>query len=128
MAKKTKTKLKMDFMSMQNVRGTSVDEKIKNILKNVKDGHIVVLDGALDADAEARLVTATMQNVKEDFPGIEFCSLPKKRNVLYKFIIKTTEILTGLSFARPGLTLVGPSTIIKEIKRNPDSFYVSAEV
>ena len=54
-AKKTKTRktpgLDMDFISMKTLSDLTVEKRINTILKKVKEGHMVVLDAALDADA-----------------------------------------------------------------------------
>ncbi len=132
MAKKTKSRkgrgLKIDFISAKALDGMTLNEKIASILKKVRENHIVVLDESLDFIEEAKLVTATMEGIDENFKGIEFCTLPRKGNVVVEYASKTIEKLIGKQFARPGLTLVGPSTIIKGIKRDPQAFYVSAEL
>ena len=126
--KKSPKGLKMDFISMSSLEGTTIDEKIEGILDTVKDGHLVVIDEALSSEDEARLVTATMEGIREDFAGIEFCSLPKKETGIFTSITRLIEVLTRQKFAKPGLTLIGPSTVISEIKRDPDAFYVSAKL
>ena len=123
-----KLKLEMDFISMKTLEGKTSSEKIESILENVKEGHLVVLDGALSHDEEARLVTVTMEGIREDFTGIEFCSLPKNEGKLYNTIVKVLEFVTRRKYSKPGLTLVGPSKIIRKIKRDPNAFYVSAEI
>lgn len=125
---KQRKDLKMDFVSMDSVKGNTIDEKLENILEDVKDGHIVVLDEALDPNEEARLVATTMENIDAKFAGIEFCSLPRKENWLYKKMNRMVSFITRSNVTTPGLTLVGPSNIIREIKRDPDSFHVSAGV
>ena len=125
---KTKAELNMDFISMRTLSKLSVATKIEQILNKVKDGHIVVLDSALDADEEAKLVTATMHGIEGEFTGIEFCTLPTaSNNVLYTFFTKVLETVFKKSISKPGLTFVGPSVIIKKIKRDPDAFYVSTK-
>ena len=126
--KQKRNDLKMDFVSMQSLEGSTPHKKIQKLLEIVKDGHIVVLDEALSADDEARLVTETMKGIEEDFTGIEFCSLPKKTHWIYKKAMGVINFISGEELSMPGLTLVGPSEIIKEIKRDPDAFYVSAQV
>lgn len=120
--------LKLDFISARALDKMPLNQKIASILKKVRENHIVVLDEALDFVEEAKLVTATMEGIDTDFKGIEFCTLPRKGNAVVEYASKTIEKLTGKQFSRGGLTLVGPSTIIKGIKRDPQAFYVSAEL
>jgi hypothetical protein len=130
---KTKTRksrsggLDMDFISMKTLSSLSVEKRINTILSKVKEGHMVVLDQALDADEEAKLVTATMKGIKGEFTGIEFCTLPSTNNTLYNFFAKIAEIVLKKDVAKPGLTFVGPSYLIEKIKKDPNAFYVSTK-
>ena len=132
MAKKIKSGkrkgLKIDFISVRALASMPMDKKIASILKKVRENHIVVLDEALDIMEEMKLVTSTMEGIDENFKGIEFCTLPRKGNIAMEFAEKSLEKLTGKQLPRAGLTLVGPATIIKGIKRDPQAFYVSAEL
>lgn len=121
-------KLKLDFISVSMLKGLSLDQKIAAILKKVRENHIVVLDESLDFIEETKLVTATMEKIDTEFKGIEFCTLPRKRGPIQEYATKAIESITGKPMAKPGLTLVGPSSIIREIKRDPNAFYVSAEL
>jgi len=120
--------LKMEFVSMSSLDGSTVDEKIDAILEKVKDGKIVIINEALSANEEAHLVTATMEGIREDFSGVEFCSLETKSSQAYSAISKLIETVTGKKLSKPGLTFIGPAEIIREIQRDPDAFYVSAKI
>ena len=117
--------LNMDFISMKNLSNLSVEKRIDTILNKVKEGHIVVLDQALNADEEAKLVTATMHGIKDEFTGIEFCTLEKSTTMWYNMMLRLMSSVLRMDISRPGLTFVGPSYLIKKIKRDPDAFYVS---
>lgn len=117
--------LDMDFISMKTLADLSVEKRINTILKKVKDGHIVVLDEALDADEEAKLVTATMHGIKGEFTGIEFCTLEKSNSLMYNLLMRFVESIFRVEVSKPGLTFVGPSYLIEKINRDPNAFYVS---
>ena len=132
MGKKNRAKkirgLKIDFISAQAFVGMTLDKKLAHILKKVKEDHIVVLNESLDFMEEAKLVTSTMEGIDENLKGIEFFTLPRKGNSAIEFVAKSFEKVTGKQMARAGLTLVGPASIIKKIKRDPQAFSVSAEI
>ena len=137
MSKKKSLKINIDFMSIDSIKDKSMDEKISFILAPVKKGHMVVLDGVLAPDEELKLVEATLQQVKDQFSGIEVATLPREstttQDILNKISSKlsvVTKIVTGkeLNEIKNGLTLVGPSSIVKKVKRDPDSFHITAEV
>jgi len=119
--------LDMDFMSMKTLSHLSVDTRINTILKKVKDGHMVVIDEALDQDEEAKLVTATMQGIKGEFTGIEYCTLEKDTSVMYSLFMRFATTVLKMDVVKPGLTFVGPSYLIEKIKKDPDAFYVSTK-
>ncbi|MAF89553.1 MAG: hypothetical protein CL963_03550 [Euryarchaeota archaeon] len=125
--KSSKKSLKIDFISMSKLKGDTIDEKIDVILEKVKLGHVVILDEALSPDEEAHLVTETMEGINEEFSGIEFCSLPRKGGKARVFFARTAKLF-GIEISSPGVTLVGPSTIISDIKRDLGAFHVSAEL
>ncbi|MFH1450640.1 MAG: DUF2073 domain-containing protein [archaeon] len=117
--------LDMDFISMSTLSDLSVEKRINTILKKVKDGHMVVLDEALDTDEEAKLVTATMKGIDGEFTGIEFCTLEKNNSIFFNIIMRLMESVFRRDVAKPGLTFVGPSYLIEKIKKDPNAFYVS---
>ena len=126
MASKQK-KLKIDFISLDAFREKSMDDRTQMILNKVEKDRIVVLDAALPAEEELRLVEMTLKNVGDKFPGIEVCVLPRKTKNFYDLINKFLKTVNK-QVTVPGLTLIGPSRIIKQIRRNPGSFSVFAEV
>lgn len=135
-------KLKMDFVSSSLLDGKSGKNKINFILNRVKNGSILVVNGVLKPEEEMDLIKETMRRVDDGFPGIEVCSIKKQMKgwmQLFEGLSERGEKLqdaiwqglTGKSVKtslKTGLTVIGPARIIKEIKKNPDSFSVLAEV
>jgi len=142
MKKKFKAKLKMDFVSSVALDGKTGEKKINFILGKVKDGSILVVDGVLTPNEEMDLIKETMRRVDDGFPGIEVCSLKKQLKGWKQFfdtLSNGTEKLSNSIWVgltgkpkkmklKTGITLIGPAKIIKNIKKNPDSFSVSAEM
>jgi hypothetical protein len=134
-------KLKMDFVSSNVLNSKNGKSRISYILSIVKDGTILVTDGVMNPDEELDLIRETMRRVDTGFPGIEVASLKKEmkgyekvfesafeqtqkfRNVFNRMMGKSPSV-ENLKY---GMTLIGPSRLIKEIKKNPDSFSVFAE-
>jgi len=135
-------KLKMDFISSNVLNEKNEKNRIKYVLDVVKDGTILVTDGVMTPNEELNLIRETMRRVDSGFPGIEVCSL-KRETVGYQKVLEQLseqrhrigKILSTIRGRNPpkmnlkyGMTLIGPSRLIKEIKKNPDSFSVFAEV
>ena len=138
-------KLEMEFISSKAFAEKSMGERVKFILSNVKKNRLIVIDGILKPEEELKLVEETMKHVDDKFSGIEICSLRKElkgyKAVFQKFIdsipkerilqlIKklTKKDLKITPDLKDGLTFIGPSSIIKKIKRREDSFKILAEI
>lgn len=136
------SKLKMDFVSSNVLNEKSEKSRINYILGVVKDGTILITDGVMEPDEELDLVRETMRRVDSGFPGIEVCSLKRETKGYQKLLENVLErkysldkLISKIRGTTPpklnlkyGMTLIGPSKFIKEIKKNPDSFSVFAEM
>lgn len=90
------------------------------LLQIVKKNKIVLMQGRLKPSEEAGLIQSTMEHISKDFKGIELCTIysETKNEKLFEHIRQAlVRVLVG---GRDGLTIIGPATIIKEIKRNPN--------
>ena len=94
--------------------------RIKKILDIVKEEKIVLVEGRLRPEEEAELIQRTMEEVSKTFKGIELCTIypeSKSGDALNKLKATMIDMLIG---NRRGLTVIGPATIVKEIKRDPN--------
>jgi hypothetical protein len=140
--KDLKNKLKIDFVSSEVLNRKDEKNRINYILEVVKDGTILVTDGVMNPDEELSLIRETMRRVDSGFPGIEVCSLKRETRGYQRLlenifdqrynVEKLVNRITGRSEPRMdmkyGMTLIGPSKFIKDIKKNPDSFSVLTEM
>ncbi len=113
--------LSIQFIPHSDIRGLDSNERIKKILSIVLGNNIVVLQGRLKADEEARLIGDTMAMIDylKGFKGIELAVIDghdKNTPLTEKFKRRFVSALVGdLS----SITIIGPATVVKEIKRNP---------
>lgn len=113
--------LSLQVIPFSEVQNLSISERVKKILTIVLGNKIVLLQGRLRAEEEARLIEDTMALVDhvKGFKGIELAVIePNTRNssVFEKFKYGLAKRLVGDSNA---LTVIGPASVIKEIKRDP---------
>lgn len=137
-SKKFKMKLKIDFVSSVTLDSKTDQKRINFILNKVKDGSILVVNGVLTPDEEMGLIKETMRRVDDGFPGIEVCSLKKQLKGWGQFVETLSNgrkrFWSGITGEpsktklKTGITLIGPAKIIKNIKKNPNSFSVLAEM
>ncbi len=120
MVKKIKG-LTLEFMPYSEIRDLDSGQRVKKMLSTILGNRIVILQGRLKPDEESRLIEDTMAMVGhvKNFKGIELAviSSDKAQNPLFsKFKQGIARALVGDTTA---MTIVGPASIVKEIKQNP---------
>ncbi|MFH1916564.1 MAG: DUF2073 domain-containing protein [Nanoarchaeota archaeon] len=112
--------LTLQFVPFTEIDGLSSVKRIQKLLKIVKTNKIILLEGKLKPHEEAELIRKTMEEIDDKFKGIEISNIyPEAKNdpLLVKFKSKFINLLLG---DRKGFTIIGPATVIKEIKQDPD--------
>ena len=111
--------LTIQFIPHKEVVNLDQHKKIDKLLSIVKDDKIVILEGRLNAEEEVNLIKKTMENINKRFKGIEletYYHEPKNIQFLEKLRSSLAYLLLGY---KHGLTIIGPATIIKEIRKDP---------
>mgnify|MGYP001578042369 CR=1 FL=1 len=111
----------IQFLPYGEIRNLDSNERIKKILKIVLENHIIILQGKLESDEETRLIGDTMAMIGhlKNFKGIELAVISDKEegNLFNQF---RTSLINFLSKGDLGaVTIIGPASIVKEIKKNP---------
>ena len=111
--------LTLQYIPYHEFSVLDLDEKLKRIIKAVKDDKIILIEGRLEALEESELIKRTMQVISNKFKGIEIASIDYDlKNMV--FIDKVKKNLANfLLRRRSGLTIVGPASIVKEIRKDP---------
>lgn len=113
--------LSLQVIPFSEIQDLTISERVKKILTLVLGNKIVILHGRLRPEEEARLIEDTMALVDhvKDFKGIELAVIEpntKDKNIITKAKYEIARRLVGDSNA---LTLIGPASIIREIKKDP---------
>jgi len=108
--------LTLQFVPYHDVAKLGPNQRISKLMGLVKKNKIVLMQGRLKAVEEAILIEKTMREVTKEFKGIELCTVfpQKEAAFLKKFFMK---MFVG---DVEGFTIIGPASIVKDIKRNPD--------
>ena len=119
MVKKIKG-ITLSFITHSEIRDLGTSERIKKILNIVLSNRIIILQGKLRAEEETRLIEDTMAMIGhvKNFKGIELAVITPDNNpgIMGKFAQGFAKMLVGDTAA---MTIIGPASIVKEIKRNP---------
>ena len=110
--------LTLQYIPYREIMNLDTEGKIKKILKSVKEDKIILIDGRLDPIEESELIQRTMESIDKRFKGIEIAGIiPNNKLLIDKIRKEVARVILGRD---EGLTIIGPATIVKEIKRNPN--------
>ncbi|MFH1326955.1 MAG: DUF2073 domain-containing protein [archaeon] len=111
----------IQFLPYSDIRYLDSNERIKKILSIVLGNNIIILQGKLTPEEETRLIGDTMAMIGhiQNFKGIELAVIAGNGEEGFM-----TRFKKGLANALSGgdlgaVTIIGPATVIKEIKKNP---------
>ena len=111
----------IQFMPYVEIRSLNSTERIRKILKVVLGSNILILQGRLLPEEETRLIEDTMAMIGHvrNFRGIELAVIGNGASEGF-FNKVRSGIVKALSGGDLGaITIIGPATVVKEIKRNP---------
>jgi len=113
----------IQFLPYSEIRNLDSTGRIKKILGIVLGNNILILQGKLKPEEEARLIGDTMAMIGhvKGFKGIELAVISGNGDNQGGFFSKIRQNLAN-NLAKGDLgavTIIGPATIVKDIKKNP---------
>ena len=109
--------LTLHFIPYGEIEELGSARRVKKILDIVKENKIVLLEGKLKKEEETDLIAITMEEITAKFKGVELAVInPKKKDQAFFRKIRggVVNLLLG---DRQGFTIIGPATVVKEIKK-----------
>lgn len=117
--------MKVQILSYDTVASLEQKKKIDKIIKYVERGDLVLIEGKLKAEDEIELINRTMELVNKKLKtiGVDIAYLDtlSSKNVADKLKNYLVKILVKERF---GISVIGPSNIVKEIKKDPNHIEV----
>jgi len=111
----------IQFIPYSEIKDLDSNKRIRKILEIVFKNNIIILQGRLRPEEETRLIGDTMAMIGhvKNFKGIELAVISnnKELNIFSKLRKKIANFFSGGDLE--AITIIGPATIVKEIKRNP---------
>ncbi|MCH8004430.1 MAG: DUF2073 domain-containing protein [Nanoarchaeota archaeon] len=110
----------LQFVPYHEIEDLGSARRVKKLIDIVKENKIVLLQGRLKKEEETDLISIAMEEIGEKFKGIELAVInpeQKDQTGLKKVRSNFFGMLLG---DRQGLTVVGPASIVKEIKQDPN--------
>ncbi|MBU0628137.1 MAG: DUF2073 domain-containing protein [Nanoarchaeota archaeon] len=112
--------LVLQFVPYSEIEELGPARRVNKLLDMAKQNKIVLLEGRLKKEEEADLIAITMEEINNKFKGIELAVVnpQKKKEGTFLKGIKTAFIGTLLG-DRQGFTIIGPATVVKQIRNDP---------
>jgi len=112
--------LTIHFMPYSEIAKEDSLNRIKKIVGLVLENRIIILQGRLTPEEETKLIETTMTligNIK-GFQGVEISTLSGEsdRGLFDRVRHNIARILVG---EQDAITLIGPASFVKEIKKDP---------
>ena len=114
---------KVQVLSYNLMKNLTSEQRIKKILSVVKLGDIVMLEGRLSPEEESTLISSALESVSGKFSGIEIAFLDSNSSKSFIEELKN-KIIKVIAKDRVGITVIGPSKLIKEIKMDPNKLEI----
>lgn len=129
--------LTLQYITYSQIENLSHEQRINKLMDIVSENKIVLIEGRLRKQEETELIARTMEEIGKssdnDFKGIEISTIdPKKKKDDSEFFKKLKNNFISMILGyRNGMTIIGPASIVKEIKQDPEKielFINSTEV
>jgi len=109
------------FLPFSEIKHLDSNGRIKKILDIIIENNILILQGRMKAEEETRLINDTMVLIHhlKNFRGVELAVVEGNGNdgLFGRAKTRLASMLSGGDLS--AITIIGPATIVKEIKRNP---------
>ena len=118
--------LTLQFIPYGDIESLNSQQRINKLIGIVKQNKIVLMQGRLKPEEETLLIKQTMEMIEDNFKGVEICTIfPEERDLQFVKRFKK-EMMRFIIGNRDGITIVGPASIIKEIKRDINNIQLLA--
>ena len=112
--------LTIEFLSRDKLSDNNFQDKLELVLEKVRDDAVLVLEESWTPEEKRELIQNSMQEVSEDFPGVEFMGLAGEPSKVSKAKRLFFQKVLNEDYRR-GLTIVGNSRVMEKIKEERDS-------
>ena len=110
----------LQFVPYHEIEDLDSARRVKKLIDIVKENKIVLLQGRLKKEEETDLISIAMEEFGDKFKGIELAVINPEDKDLSGIKRVRNNFFGFLLGDRQGLTIVGPASIVKEIKKDPN--------
>lgn len=110
----------IEFLSKEKLNSVDFEEKLDLVLEKVKANAVLVLEESWAPSEKRELIKTSMEEVDDDFPGVEFMGLDSATTRLEKARSFLYDKFLNEDYRR-GITIVGNSRVMEKIKEEKDT-------
>ena len=110
----------IEFLSKKKLDEKDFEEKVDSIIEKVKENAVLVLEEGWSHEEERQLIETAMDEIDEDFPGIEFLGLTERNSKVHRAKRMFYEKVLNEKY-REGITIVGNSRVMERVKKERDA-------
>jgi len=112
--------LTLQFVPYTDIESLSSAKRINKLIDIVIQNKIILLEGRITKEEEKDLIEITMEKINRKFKGIELAVInPELKDAA--FLRKVKHGFVGMLLGdRQGFTIIGPASVVKEIKKDPE--------
>lgn len=111
----------IQYIPHSEVFGLTSEARVTKLLDYVKENKIVLLEGQLRKEEETTLIAETMRQISKKFKGIELATIQPDAQELSALAKVRNTIAKVVLGKKDGLTVIGPATVVRQIKQDPAS-------
>lgn len=112
----------LQFVPYGEIAYLSSFQRVKKLIELATEDKILLVQGKLAPEEEADLIAETMKKIRGSsrFKGIELATFaPKSKNLPFMQSIRENIARTLIGGNRDIFTIIGPATLVREIKKDP---------
>jgi hypothetical protein len=112
----------LQFIPFSEIAYLSSYKRVKQLVDYATEDKILLIQGKLAPEEEADLISETMKKIRGNskFKGIEIATfVPKSSQTMPMFQALKEGIARALVGERDVFTVIGPATVVKEIRKDP---------
>lgn len=110
----------IEFLAKDKLSGDGFEEKLDSVLEKVKDNYVLVLEEGWTPEEKSTLIQASMEEIDDDFPGVEFLGLEGENSRFDRMKEMFYNRVLDREY-REGLTIVGNSRVMEKVKEERDT-------
>ncbi|MFB6245141.1 MAG: DUF2073 domain-containing protein [Candidatus Nanohaloarchaea archaeon] len=110
----------IEFLSKEKLVDSDFEDKLDRVLEKVKEDAVLVLEESWTPEEKRELIETSVEEVDDDFPGVEFMGLASEPSKLNKAKRLVMQKIMNEDYRR-GLTIVGNSRVMEKIKEERDT-------